>query len=349
MAVRIGWLEAAQSAAESKVSRLAERVGSSFLHATREGRYSPEPGEWWTSGFWPGMLWLVYRRTGDPRLAALATEAEGELGRVLLDERFYGLHHDVGFQFQPTAVMRFKLMGDPTARRRGLLAAALLMSRFNPAGRVLEAWNGRDQRGVAIIDTLMNLPLLFWASEETGEPRFRNLAEAHLETALEHFLRADGTTHHIVRFDQETGARLEALGGQGYAPDSTWSRGQAWALYGLALAHRYTRKPLYLENAERVAESFLGALPKEGVPPWDFGVPNVHRAPRDSSAGAIAASGLLDSPPSRRSLQGATKGPPWGFWRPSMPAAPPGTTTAKTASCASLRGSCPRGRTSKFP
>ena len=293
-ALKRDWFDEALAAAEAKVMRLAGKVGPSFLHATVDGRYVCDRPEWWTSGFWPGMLWLVYARTGDATLARIARQAEDELERIVLDDRLYELHHDVGFQFMPTAVMRHKLTGDDGAKRRGVLAASLLMARFNPASAAIEAWNGDVKRGMSIIDTLMNLPLLFWAGETLGEPRFRNLAEAHLRTALKHFVRNDGTTRHIVRFDQATGDVIEVLGGQGYAPDSVWSRGQSWAVYGLPLAYRYTRQPLYLETACKVADSFIAALPDTGVPPWDFRAPDAATAPRDSSAGATAASGLLE-------------------------------------------------------
>jgi unsaturated chondroitin disaccharide hydrolase len=288
------WLPAATDQAERKVQRLAERVGGTFLHATRNGRYNPVDAAWWTSGFWPGMLWLIQRRTPTPDLARMATAAEDELTRTIIDARFDELNHDVGFQFQPTAVMRAKLTGNPAARRRGIVAAALLMSRFNLAGNFIEAWNGAAPRGMAIIDTLMNLPLLFWAADATNQPRYRHVADAHAQMAQRHFVRSDGTTHHIVRFDQTTGAPVEPLGGQGYAADSCWSRGQAWALYGFTIAARYTRNESYLHTARRVADSFIAALPPEQIPPWDFRAPDTASAPRDSSAAAIATSGLLD-------------------------------------------------------
>ena len=288
------WVITALTEAERKALELVERAGGSFLHATRDGRYDAMPAEWWTSGFWPGTLLLLYRRLGDERLLDLARAAEEELARMFADERLYRLDHDVGFQFVPTAVARFKLTGDPEARRRGYLAAVFLMSRFNPAGGFIEAWNGEPNRGIVIVDTLMNLPLLFWAAAEFGQPRFRAVAEAHADLAIAHIVRADGSTNHIVRFDQRTGERLKVLGGQGYAPDSCWSRGQAWALYGFAIAHRYTGRADFLETARRVADNFLAALPPGEVPPWDFRAPDVAHAPRDSSAGAIAASGLLE-------------------------------------------------------
>jgi unsaturated chondroitin disaccharide hydrolase len=288
------WVATAKTRAEQKALTLAERLGGAFLHATTNGRYEPTPADWWTSGFWPGLLLLVARRNGDERLINLAREAEEELERMVLDERLYGIHHDVGFQFMPTAVARFKLTGDPSARRRGFLATALLMARFNPSAGFIEAWNGEERRGIVIVDTMMNLALLFWAAEEFGQPRFRNVAEAHAALAMRYVVRPNGSTNHIVRFDQRTGARIEILGGQGYAPDSRWSRGQAWALYGFALAARYTQDPEHLATARRVADNFVAALPSELVPPWDFAAPDAASAPRDSSAGAIAASGLLE-------------------------------------------------------
>jgi unsaturated chondroitin disaccharide hydrolase len=288
------WISIALQQAEAKVLALAERRGGEFLHATRNGRYEAQPADWWTSGFWPGLAFLVYRRTGDERLARLELGCEDELERIVLDDRLYGLHHDTGFQFLPTAVARYKLTGDPAARRRGYLAALLLMSRFNPAGGFIEAWNGEDGRGISIVDTLMNLPLLFWAAEEFDQPRFRNVAEAHAAFAIRHTVRADGSTNHAIRFDQRTGEQIEILGGQGYAPDSRWSRGQAWALYGFALAARHTGREEYLTIARRIADNFVEALPADAAPPWDFNVPDAATAPRDSSAGAIAASGLLE-------------------------------------------------------
>ncbi len=288
------WPLVAQEQAERKVLDLAGRAGSAFLHATAAGHYESVPADWWTSGFWPGLLWMVYQRHHQPELAGLAQTAEDELERVLQDERFYGLHHDVGFQFLPTAVMHYKLTGNKAARRRGLVAAALLMSRFNVAGNVIEAWNGEENQGKVIIDSMMNLPLLYWAAEETGVLRYSIVADAHAHTVMRHFVRADGSVHHIIRFDQASGARVEDIGGQGYAPGSAWSRGQAWALYGFAVAYRYTRDRDYLTTARQIADAFIAALPPEQVPPWDFRAPDAATAPRDSSAGAIAAAGLLE-------------------------------------------------------
>jgi unsaturated chondroitin disaccharide hydrolase len=139
----------------------------------------------------------------------------------------------------------------------------------------------------------MNLPLLFWATEVTGDPRYRHAAKKHGETVLENFIRKDGSVHHIIRFDPETGERVEAIGGQGFAPDSAWSRGAGWAIYGLSLLFSYTNEDKYLQAAKRVSHHFIVNLPEDYVPHWDFRLPENITKYRDSSAGAIAACGLL--------------------------------------------------------
>jgi unsaturated chondroitin disaccharide hydrolase len=171
------------------------------------------------------------------------------------------------------------------------------MGRFNINGNYIRAWNpwteGEDNSGVAIIDCMMNLPLLYWASEETGDPRFKGTARRHADMVLENFIRSDGSVHHIVRFDPESGSKIEALGGQGYSPNSAWSRGTAWAIYGLTLSYHYTGEAKYLEADKKVAHFFISHLPEDFVPDWDFRLPANIDSPKDSSAGAIAACGLL--------------------------------------------------------
>ncbi len=288
------WITEAHHSARAKVQSLSEKVGAAFLHATDGGRYPMDLAWWWTSGFWPGLMRLALNDGPDKRLSDMALQCEDQLFALIDHDWYAELHHDVGFQFQPTAVMRFKQTGAPDAKRRGLVAAQLLMGRFNVAGSVIEAWNHEDRRGYSIIDTLMNLPLLFWATEVTGEPRYANMARRHLDRAIQEFIRPDHSTHHIVQFDQATGARVAAHGGQGHAPDSAWSRGHSWAVYGLAIAARYTGDTGYLSLARKVADRFLDLNGPHGVPPWDFRAPDAATAPRDSSAAAITACGLLE-------------------------------------------------------
>lgn len=278
---------------EAKVERMIGQIGPKSPHrAGADGKYDDADTSWWTSGFWPGMLWVMYDVTGRQSFRQAAWRWDEELERWFARDGEF-LHHDVGFQFLSTAVLKYKITGDADGRRRGLRAADYLASRFNPAGQFIRAWNG-DMAGWAIIDCMMNLSLLFWASEETGDPRYRHIAVRHAETAIRHSVREDGSVNHIVSFDPETGAFIESFGGQGLAPDSSWSRGTAWALYGFANTYRHTGDERFLTTAKRIAHYFIAALPEDGVPYWDFRLESLEGEPRDSSAAAIAASGLLE-------------------------------------------------------
>ena len=289
------WVEEAWERSLAKTVRNAGRIGAGFPHAANGGVYdAAEPG-WWTAGFWPGLLWLLGNGSNRPELKEIAVRCEERLDEVL--DGYHRLDHDIGFMWTLTSVANYRLTGSEASRTRALKAASHLAARFNLKGRFIRAWNPwnaeNPNTGLAIIDCSMNVPLLFWASRDSGDPRFAHIAEAHLDTVLEHFIRNDGSVCHIVRFDPVTGERIEAVGGQGYAPESAWSRGAAWALYGLTLGCHHTGKPAYLEAAKRVANFFLSRLPEDCVPAWDFRAPEELRAQRDSSAGACAASGLL--------------------------------------------------------
>jgi unsaturated chondroitin disaccharide hydrolase len=275
----------------AKLERTSREIGSGFPHASTGGRYDDAAPEWWTSGFWPGMLWLLYRETQDERYRVLAEGCEVKMDRALWE--FDEIHHDVGFMWGLASVPRHRFFKAQNSRRRAMLAASILASRFNLKGRFIRAWN-ENYTGWMIIDCLMNLPLLHWASEVTGDPRFRFIAEAHADTALARAVDADGACRHILSFDPHTGAYLEAFGGQGYSPVSAWSRGASWGLHGFALNHRYTGNPAYLDAARKIARFFIANLNAKGLPAWDFRAPKTPDCPLDSSAGACAASGLLE-------------------------------------------------------
>jgi len=277
---------------EQKVDRMIAQLGEKSPHfAGKDGVYDDRETNWWTSAFWPGILWVMHDVTGKPNFKEAAWNWDAVLEPWLLERD--ALHHDVGFQFLSSAVIKHSITGDEDALRRGLAAANDLAGRFNPAGRFIRAWNG-EMTGWAIIDCMMNISLLFWAHQITGDPRYKHIAMMHADTAIEHFIRPDGSAKHIVCFDPDTGEVLEVLGGQGFAPDSAWSRGTAWALHGFANTYRYTGEARYLETAKRIAHFFLASLPEDRVPYWDFRLPTQEGEPRDSSAGAIAASGLLE-------------------------------------------------------
>ncbi|OAS82578.1 MULTISPECIES: glycoside hydrolase family 88 protein [Metabacillus] len=295
MTNNLEWVDEAWQKVQAKIDRTSKKIGANFPHASVNGTYQLEEPHWWTAGFWPGLLWLVYRESKDESIKQLAEQCEDRLDSVITD--YYRLDHDMGFMWTLTSVARFKLLGEEDSKRRALLVANLLAGRFNTSGNYIRAWNpwqeGEDNSGWAIIDCLMNLPLLFWATEETGDPRFSAVAKKHGETVLKNFIREDGSVHHIIRFDPVTGERVEALGGQGFAPDSAWSRGASWAVYGLTLLFHHTKEDKYLQAAKNVSHFFIANLPEDYVPHWDFRLPEEVTKYRDSSAGAIASCGLL--------------------------------------------------------
>lgn len=291
-AATLAWADDIWSLIVGKVDRTSARIGAGFPYISIDGQYNEEDADWWTNGFWPGLLWLIYRETKDERLRKLAEDVETRMDEPL--HAFEPLHHDVGFMWSLTSVAQYKLLGSERSKVRALTAASHLAGRYNARGRFIRAWNQPERIGWAIIDCMMNLPLLYWASQETGDPRFKHIAVEHADTTLREFTRPDGSTHHIVCFDPETGERLEALGGQGYAPDSAWSRGTAWSLYGMALSARYTGETRYADAAKRAAHFFLASLPDDCLPPYDFRAPFEDGMGMDSSAPAIAASGMLE-------------------------------------------------------
>ena len=272
---------------------LEKAKGLDFIpYTVKDNQWQPGPFDglsWWTNGFWPAELWAMYRMTGDEAYKAGAEHAETMLDAAFED--FDHLHHDVGFMWLISAGANFRMTGNDRSRKRTLLAANLLAGRFNPAG-FIRAWNG-DCTGWAIIDSMMNLNLLYWASEHTGDPRFRKIAMTHADTAIKRFIRPDGSSDHIVIFDPETGDKLEAPAGQGYAPGSAWSRGQAWALYGFTLSYLHTDKQAYLDTACNMADYFIANVREDWIPHCDFRQPAEDDL-KDACAGAVAACGLLE-------------------------------------------------------
>lgn len=289
------WIDEAYAQSLDKITKISTKLGASFPHVCLDGEYNCEDASFWTSGFWAGILWLAYRETKNENLREIAEEIEVKLGKPLHD--FYDIHHDVGFMYLPTAVVNYMYTGNKESKRTGLIAASHLAGRFNFKGEFIRAWTDRvnpDSTGWAIIDCLMNLPLLFWASKEINDPRFKHIAIAHADTVLRDFVREDWTVPHIVSFDPETGEKIENLGGQGLGPDSAWSRGQSWAIYGFAIAARETGKAEYLTASKNIANYFLSHLPEDKVPYWDFRTADKDKFVRDSSAAACTASGLLE-------------------------------------------------------
>jgi len=291
-------LNNAYAYAIKKIEHNVSLLGASFPHVTiceDNTKYNDEKPQFWTGGFWGGLLWLLYNETQD--IKALETAIEIETKQDELFDEFLSLHHDVGFMWLPTAVEHYKKTGCKKSFVRGLKAASVLASRFNLNGRFIRAWNNyirEDSEGWAIIDCMMNLSLLYWASKETKDPRFKQIATAHADTVLKSFVRPNFTVPHIVEFDPITGERLRTGAGQGKSPTSSWSRGQAWAIYGFAISYRETGKKEYFDASLNIARKFYSSLPEDKVPYWDFDSETEDRFVRDSSAAAIAASGMLE-------------------------------------------------------
>ena len=291
------WAKQTWKQISNKLYHVAERNQDKIPYTAKDGVFDDMTDlnpYWWTNGFWGGLMWQLYSATGEKLYKEAACKNEEKLVKNLMS--YHGMDHDSGFKWLLTAVANYRITGDEQSMDRGLIAANSLAGRFNPAGRFIRAWNdGGDGQnaGVVIIDAMMNLPLLYWASEVTKDPRFAQIAMAHADTARREFVRADGSVHHIVTFDPQTGKRLKALGGQGYEEGSSWTRGQAWALYGFCLSYLHTGKQEYLDTAKQVADYFLENIPENGLIPVDFRQPK-EPAWEDDSAAAIAASGLLE-------------------------------------------------------
>ncbi len=255
----------------------------------------PEGGNsGWTTGFWPGMFWLAWELSGDDTfLAAAQRHAVDFERRVRADEDLD--HHDLGFLYTLSCVSAWRLTGDEAARDAALTAADRLMRRFlEPAG-IVQAWGDLSdpvQRGRTIIDSLMNMPLLTWAYEQTGDERYADTVRRHSEQLRRHILRDDDSTFHTFYWEAETGEPLRGGTEQGAADDSCWARGQAWGIYGFALNHRAIGDPALREASRRCADYFLAHLPADNVSYWDLVFGDGSGAERDSSAAAIAVCGL---------------------------------------------------------
>ncbi|NLB80752.1 MAG: glycosyl hydrolase family 88 [Clostridiaceae bacterium] len=288
------WVDQTWQKIEKKLSITSKRTDNNLLvYTTENNRFVNKRGIfWWTNGFWPGILWLMYSQTKDESYKKIANNLE-----VILDEALSNLehlHHDVGFMWLLSSVANYKLTGNPQSKKRALTAANILAARFNIAGNFIRAWN-EDRFGWAIIDCMMNIPLLYWATEQTQDPRFKHIAQGHANRTLETFIRPDGSVNHINVFGPETGEFVESLGGQGYGLGSSWTRGQAWAIYGFILSYIYTKEQKYLDAAKSVSHYFIAALASKDdfVPDCDFRAPK-EPIYKDTTAGVIAACGMIE-------------------------------------------------------
>lgn len=283
--------------AVAKIRRNIARFGDRYPHVGNGKHYVLIENNDWTNGFWSGLLWLSYEYSGETRFREAAEQTVDSF-RSRLEEDVVLDHHDIGFLYSLSAQAQWIVERNEAARELALRAANRLMDRWRLPGGYFQAWGSKGdaaEGGRIIIDCLLNLPLLYWASEQTGDSAYKEAAAAQAEKSRRYLVRGDDSSYHTFVFNPETGGPIGGATHQGYCNGSTWTRGQAWGIYGFALSYRYTRDPLFLETSKRMARYFLEHLPEDGVAYWDFNLPKEQDEPfRDSSASAIATAGLLE-------------------------------------------------------
>ncbi len=263
--------------------------------------YQPIENVEWTTGFWTGEIWLAYEyalEKGKKEASCLRQAGEVQVENFLnrIEKKIQVDHHDMGFLYSPSCVAAYKLIGSEKGKKAAVLAADQLITRYHSVGEFIQAWGAMDEPGNyrLIIDCLLNLPLLYWASEETGNLVYHDIAQKHIHTAVANVIREDYSTWHTFFFNMETGEPDHGATCQGYRDGSAWARGQAWGVYGMALAYKYTKNSEYMEIFRHVTEYFLRHLPKDLVPFWDLEFTDGEDQPRDSSSASIAACGMLE-------------------------------------------------------
>jgi hypothetical protein len=263
-------------------------------------RYEFSNSDWWCSGFYPGSLLYIYEQTKDQ-----ATYQEAE--RILKDlekEKYNTTTHDLGFMMFCSFGNANRIASKPAYKEILLTSAKSLATRFNPKVGCIKSWDSKPDDFLVIIDNMMNLELLFWATEVTGDSSYYKIAVTHANTTMKHHFRPDYSSYHVINYDANTGEVKQKKTAQGFANESAWARGQAWGLYGYTVMYRVTKNPIYLEQANKIANFYLNHpnLPADKIPFWDFNAPNQPEALRDASAASVVASALLE-------LQGYVKAP----------------------------------------
>jgi unsaturated chondroitin disaccharide hydrolase len=265
--------------------------------STKFARCTLPDGSWkttaardWTSGFFPGSLWYLNEYTKDPFFKMAAERWTAGVAH----EQFDTGTHDVGFKIFCSYGNGYRLYRTVEYKKVILQAAQTLSTRFNPTVGCIKSWDNRKWGYPVIIDNMMNLELLFWSAENGGSKRLRDIAIMHAETTMKNHFRPDGSTYHVIGYDTTNGTVVARNTHQGYADESVWARGQAWAIYGFTMTYRFTHEKRFRETAQRAADYFISHLPADNVPYWDFMAPEIPKEPRDVSAAAITASALFE-------------------------------------------------------
>ena len=292
------WFENAVKTSNSQLLYMAEKLKdvpdtACFPRSTKpDGSYRLENGKDWTSGFYPGSMWLAYELTGDE---ALAEEARKYTNR-LEDIQYYTGNHDIGFMMYCSYGQALRLKPEPKDKKILINSSESLCARFSPEVGLIRSWDFGDWSYPVIIDNMMNLEMLFWASEQTGNSKYQDIAIAHADKTLKNHFRDNMTSYHVVSYSVPSG-KVESKGTfQGYSDSSAWARGQAWGVYGYTMCYRFTKNPVYLDAAHKIARFIMENRPSENdyIPYWDYDAPGIPNAPRDASASAVTASALLE-------------------------------------------------------
>ena len=248
----------------------------------------------WTSGFWPGILWYLYEGTGDEKWKTEADKAT----RILTPLSQKPAHdHDLGFQVFNSFGNGYRLTNNADYKAAVLRTADTLATLFHPKVGTILSWPGAYKDKAShntIVDNLMNLELLFWASKNGGTKSLYDVAVTHATTTMKNHFREDGSSYHVVLYDTATGQKIKGVAAQGYADESMWARGQAWAIYGYTMIYRETQDSTFLEFAQKITDIYLKRLPEDLIPYWDFDAPEIPNEPRDAAAASITASALLE-------------------------------------------------------
>lgn len=253
----------------------------------------------WTEGFFPGSCWYLYEFTKDKKWKDGAEDFQAQYK----DHRTMPFYHDLGFVFNCSYGNGYRLTHDEAQKQVLLDAGNTLITRFSPEVGCIKSWDvdkgWQSKRGwqyPVIIDNMMNLEMLFELSNMTGDSKYKEVAISHANTTLKNHFREDYSCYHVIDYDSISGEVRNRHTAQGYAHESSWSRGQAWAIYGYTMCYRYTQDETYLSQAIKVADYIMNhaALPEDHIPYWDYDVPNKETAPRDASAAAITASAMLE-------------------------------------------------------
>lgn len=250
--------------------------------------------EWWTSGFFPGTLWYLYENSNDSLILKYAKLFTHRLEK----EQYTVRNHDIGFMIFCSYGNGYRLTNDSCYKKVILTASSSLSKRFKSEVGLIRSWDFNKEKWQypVIIDNMMNLEMLLWASENGGNLKFKDIAMSHADKTMINHYRGDNSCYHVVSYDTITGVPHIKQTNQGFDDDSVWSRGQAWGLYGYTMMYRKTKKQRYLKKAQAIADFLINhpSMPEDMIPYWDFDAPNIPYEPRDASSAAIMASALIE-------------------------------------------------------